>query len=95
MRRHKPRQINLRISEGLRRKLEAAAKKRQISTNLLMRQLIEDGLDSKAGQSKFIESIVKGVVERLGLPAPPAGAGKAGVVDQSFVFIVPSKSARG
>jgi hypothetical protein len=47
-RRYKPiRQINLRITEPLRRRLEIAAKERQISTNQLMGQLLETGLEDK------------------------------------------------
>jgi|SRR6516165_787796 len=46
-RRRRPRQINLRLAEPLRHKLQAAAKERQISTNQLMRQLLEAGLENK------------------------------------------------
>jgi hypothetical protein len=47
-RRYKPiRQINLRITESLRRRLEVAAAERQISTNQLMGQLLEAGLENK------------------------------------------------
>ena len=63
MRRRKPRQINLRINEELRRKLESAAKERRISTNQLMRQLLEDGLENSP--EKFARSVAKAVVLQL------------------------------
>ena len=47
MRRRKPRrprQINLRLDEALRSRLEAAASERQTNTTQLMRQLLEGGL---------------------------------------------------
>ena len=69
MRRRKPRQINLRINEELRRKLEAAAKERQISTNQLMRQLLEDGLENKAKQS--LEVRVRRLEDLLQISKPP------------------------
>jgi hypothetical protein len=47
MTRHNRRQINLRIGEALRRKLQAAAKERQISTNQLMRQTLEDATENQ------------------------------------------------
>jgi hypothetical protein len=72
MRRHKPiRQINLRITEQLRRKLEAAAAERQISTNQLMGQLLEEGLEDKA--ESFAQRVARAVVKQLGAVAPPPG----------------------
>jgi uncharacterized protein (DUF1778 family) len=48
MPRGKPiRQINLRITEKQRQQLEAAAERRGISTNQLMRQLLEDALKNE------------------------------------------------
>jgi hypothetical protein len=67
MRRRKPRgprQINLRLDEPLRRKLESAAKERQISTNQLMNELLAAGLEKSP--EKFAESVAKAVVERMG-----------------------------
>src|SRR6516165_11310849 len=49
--RRRPRQINLRLAEPLRHRLVVAAKERQISTNQLMRQLLEAGLETKAKPS--------------------------------------------
>jgi hypothetical protein len=46
-RRRRPRQINLRLTEPLRRKLQTTAKARGISTTQLMRQLLETGLENK------------------------------------------------
>jgi hypothetical protein len=60
-----PRQINLRIDEELRRKLEATAKERQISTNQLMTQLLEDGLNKSP--EKFAQSVAMAVVQELGV----------------------------
>jgi hypothetical protein len=57
----------LRINEELRRKLGAAAKERQISTNQLMRQLLEDGLETNAKPS--FESRLRNLedhVQRMG-----------------------------
>jgi predicted HicB family RNase H-like nuclease len=56
-RREPIRQINLRVTETLRRKLETAALERQISTNQLMRLLLEDGLDNKAKQQSLEERV--------------------------------------
>jgi hypothetical protein len=53
----------LRINEELRRKLGAAAKEGQISTNQLMRQLLEDGLENKAKQS--LESRLRNLEDRV------------------------------
>jgi hypothetical protein len=66
-----PRQINLRIDEPLRRRLEAEAKERQISTNQLMNQLLADGLENKAKQS--LEDRVRrleNLVQRSDTPLP-------------------------
>jgi hypothetical protein len=41
-------QVNLRIKEGLRRRLENAARKRQVSLNYEMTSLLERGLDQPA-----------------------------------------------
>jgi hypothetical protein len=41
-------QVNLRIKEGLRRRLENAAHKRQVSLNYEMTSLLERGLDQPA-----------------------------------------------
>jgi hypothetical protein len=56
-RREPIRQINLRITETLRRKLETAALERRISTNQLMRLLLEDGLQNKAKQQSLEERV--------------------------------------
>jgi hypothetical protein len=56
-RREPIRQINLRLTETLRRKLETAALERQISTNQLMRLLLEDGLENKAKQQSLEERV--------------------------------------
>jgi hypothetical protein len=48
-------QVNLRIKEELRRKLEAVAKQEEISLNQLIKQRLEDSLEQKAKQS--LESI--------------------------------------
>jgi hypothetical protein len=71
MARRKPiRQINLRVTEQLRQRLESAAQERRISTNELMRQLLEDGLENeKAKQS--LENRVRNLedrVQRMGSP---------------------------
>jgi hypothetical protein len=58
MRRRKPiRQINLRISEELRRQLESAAEEQRISANELMRQLLEDGLKNKKAKQSLEERV--------------------------------------
>jgi hypothetical protein len=41
----------LRLAEPLRHKLQATAKERQISTNQLMRELLEAGLENKPNPS--------------------------------------------
>ena len=67
MRRRKPRgprQINLRLDEPLRRKLEALAKERQVSTNQLMNQFIAEGIEKS--REKFAEAVATAVVERMG-----------------------------
>ena len=63
-RRNPIRQINLRITEQLRQQLEAVATERRISTNQLMRQLLEDGLN-KARQSASIEDRVCHIEDRV------------------------------
>ena len=77
MRRKPIRQINLRIDEALRRKLEATAKVRGISANQLMRQLLEDGLEieTKAKQSlenrvRTLENRLENLVQRSDTPLP-------------------------
>jgi len=66
MARRKPiRQINLRISEELRRKLEAAAQERRISTNELMRQLLEDGLENEIKAKQSLEERVRRLEDHL------------------------------
>jgi len=63
MPRHKPiRQINLRIGEALRRKLEAAAKARGISTNTLMRQVLEDAFGTE-NEPQLLETRVHNLEE--------------------------------
>jgi hypothetical protein len=58
MRRRKPiRQINLRISEELRRQLESAAEEQRISANELMRQLLEDGLKNKKAKQSLEDRV--------------------------------------
>ena len=58
MARRKPiRQINLRISEELRRQLESAAEEQRISANELMRQLLEDGLKKKKAKQSLEERV--------------------------------------
>jgi hypothetical protein len=44
-------QVNLRIKEELRRKLEAAAKEHQVSLNQEIRERLEESLERKAKQS--------------------------------------------
>ena len=69
-RRRKPiRQINLRITEHLRKRLEATAAARGISTNQLMGQLLEAGLENKI--KTFAEDIAKAVAKRLGFSKVP------------------------
>jgi len=93
MRRRKIRQINLRLTEPLRARLEAAAAERQISTNQLMRQLLEDGLDPKPKQSEFlIRSIVEGVAERIPVAVAAALSG-APVTDGLLRKINPGAAA--
>jgi hypothetical protein len=74
MGRRKPiRQINLRISEALRSKLEAAAKERRVSTNELMRQLLEAGLENEKKTKQSLEERVRGLeslVQRFQSPRP-------------------------
>ena len=66
MARRKPiRQINLRISEELRRKLEKAAQERRISTNELMRQLLEDGLENEIKAKQSLEERVRRLEDHL------------------------------
>ena len=62
-RREPIRQINLRTTETLRRKLETAAAERRISANELMRLLLEDGLENKAKQS--LESRLRNLEDRV------------------------------
>ena len=74
MRRRKPRgprQINLRLDEPLRRKLEALAKERQVSTNQLMAQLLEAGLEENKDKT-IAETIAKAVAKRLGFRKVPS-----------------------
>jgi hypothetical protein len=73
-----PRQINLRVDEPLRRKLEATAKERQISTNQLMNQLLETGLEELRSPSRpmmkgktIAEDIAEAVAKRLGWSKVP------------------------
>ena len=58
MRRKPIRQINLRINDELRRKLETAAKDRRISINQLMRQLLEDGVEDE-NKAQSVEDRVR------------------------------------
>ena len=63
MPRHKPiRQINLRIGEALRHKLEAAAKARGISINTLMRQVLEDAFGTE-NEPQLLETRVHNLEE--------------------------------
>ena len=62
MRRKPIRQINLRIGEALRRKLEAAAKARGISTNTLMRQVLEDAFGT-GNEPQLLETRVHNLEE--------------------------------
>ena len=72
MARRKPiRQINLRITEQLRQRLESAAQERRISTNELMRQLLEDGLENENKAKQSLESRLRNLedrVQRMGSP---------------------------
>ena len=71
MRRRKPiRQINLRITEQLRARLEAAAAGRGISTNQLMAQLLEAGLEKMKGKT-IADDIAEAVAKRLGWSKVP------------------------
>jgi predicted HicB family RNase H-like nuclease len=58
MRRRRPklRQINLRITEDLRRRLETEAENRGVSINWLMRWLLQHGLDrlDKIGETDLM-----------------------------------------
>jgi hypothetical protein len=66
MARRKPiRQINLRITEQLRQRLGSAAQERRISTNELMRQLLEDGLEKENKAKQSLEQRVRHLEERL------------------------------
>jgi len=66
MARRKPiRQINLRITEQLRQRLETAAQERRISTNELMRQLLEDGLENENKAKQSLEDRVRRLEDRL------------------------------
>ena len=69
-RRRRPRQINLRLAEPLRHKLQATAKERQISTNQLMRQLLEEGLEANKDKT-IAETIAKAVAKQLGFSKVP------------------------
>jgi predicted DNA-binding protein len=72
MRRRKIRQINLRLGEPLRRRLETAAAEREISTNQLMRELLEAGLDNLENKDANIaETIAKAVAKQLGFSKVP------------------------
>src|SRR5262249_27504645 len=72
MARRKPiRQINLRITEQLRQRLESAAQERRISTSELMRQLLEDGLENENKAKQSLESRLRNLedrVQRMGSP---------------------------
>jgi ribosome recycling factor len=74
MRRRKPiRQINLRINEELRRKLEGAAEERRISINELMRQLLEESLENRNKAKQSLEDRVRrleSLVQRSESPLP-------------------------
>jgi hypothetical protein len=74
MARRKPiRQINLRITEQLRQRLESAAQERRISTNELMRQLLEDGLENENKAKQSLEDRVRrleNLVQRSDIPLP-------------------------
>jgi hypothetical protein len=66
------RQINLRITEPLRRRLEAAAEEREISTNQLMGQLLEAGLENLENKdANLAETIAKAVAKQLGFSKVP------------------------
>ena len=66
MARRKPiRQINLRITEQLRQRLESAAQERRISTNELMRQLLEDGLENENKAKQSLEDRVRRLEDHL------------------------------
>jgi hypothetical protein len=65
MPRRKPiRQINLRINDELRRKLEAAAHDRRISINQLMRQLLEDGFENE-NKAQSSEARMRNLEDRV------------------------------
>jgi hypothetical protein len=79
MGRRKPtiRQINLRLDETLRGRLERAAKERRVSVNELMRQLLEAGLESEEKTKQSFEARLRGLergyeslVQRFGPPLP-------------------------
>ena len=65
MRRKPIRQINFRIDEALRRKLEATAKERGISANQLMRQLLEDSLENEIKAKQSLEERVRRLEDHL------------------------------
>jgi hypothetical protein len=66
MARRKPiRQINLRITEQLRQRLESTAQERRISTNELMRQLLEDGLENETKAKQSLEERVRRLEDHL------------------------------
>jgi hypothetical protein len=64
MRRKPIRQINLRINDELRRKLETTAKDRRISINQLMRQLLEDGVEDE-NKAQSLEDLVRNLEDRV------------------------------
>ena len=72
MRRRKPiRQINLRISDELRRELEVAAQERRISINQLMRQLLEAGLENENKAKQSLENRVRRLEDLVQRYEPP------------------------
>jgi hypothetical protein len=72
MGRRKPiRQINLRITEALRSKLEAAAIERRVSTNELMRQLLEAGLENEKKIKQSLEERVRRLENLVQYSPPP------------------------
>jgi hypothetical protein len=61
----------LRINEELRRKLGAAAKERQISTNQLMRLLLEDGLEAKQSLEERVRRLEENFAQGVQVSKPP------------------------
>ena len=95
MARRKPiRQINLRIGEALRRKLEAAAKARGISTNTLMRQVLENAFGTE-NEPQLLETRVHNLEEGRYRRFEWLESRVAKLEDRVFVFESPVRDQEG